>query len=439
MLEDSNLNFDPPFRPFLGLWSRMTWPDLQAAQVFDIVLKTPAIEPSQKSVPIQLTFFESIQQIDFWNVGVRKFGLDLIRTSQFSPRMSSMRLRSTQGITHKGGPEVIKKKRLGKSNFVTDDSTKLEAKVEAIRLLAQQEPSLIAAVEYGQKVLDQTSVRGNYATQADILEKEVKSIFTAIDQSSSLEILRNVLKPLDQARRAHEQMILSLKRSERIGEAIRLETRQDLVTWNRRTRIFVKLVRLTYPGSGNDMEAQYMEDEAILLEICRMSLYKPGDSETNDPESFAEFQQLHSAVAAMRGNQINKAINLCDEIRSKLECSLFAYASAAILLAGMERGTLDERFQAAKMGHKVLGLLQNKRGVRWKEYVDIFINIAKDVGTAIQQEQKEQEEQRQENLRQRNDRDPLDNDGRSRNGWARNRSRSPGRDRDRERVREREP
>jgi len=414
----------------------MTWPDLLAAKIADIVLRTPAIEPLQKFVPIQVSFFESIQQIDFWSVGVRKFGLDLIRTSQFSPRMFSLRLRSTQGITYKGGPEVVKKRSLGKSNFVTDDATKLEAKVQAIRLLAQQEPSLIAAMEYGQKILDQTSVKGNYATQADILEREMKSIFTAINQSSSLEILRNVLKPLDQARRAHEQMILSLERSERIGEAILLETRKDIVTWNRRTRIFVKLVRLTYPGSDNDMEAQYIEDEAILLEVCRMSLFKPRDNETNDPESFAEIQKLQNAVAAMRENQINRTINLCDEIRSKMECSLFAYASAAILLAGIGRGTLDERFLEAGMGHKVLGLLQNKCGVAWKEYVDIFMNMAKEVRTAIQHEQKEQ---RQEHLRQQIGRDSLNNDDRSRNGWTRNRSRSPRRDRGREGFREREP
>ncbi|EPE32749.1 hypothetical protein GLAREA_07883 [Glarea lozoyensis ATCC 20868] len=64
----------------LGFWCQAIWPTTRwAEQSANPVLKTPELPETQEMYPIPVTFYEDMQSEDFWKVGVRAFGMDVLQ------------------------------------------------------------------------------------------------------------------------------------------------------------------------------------------------------------------------------------------------------------------------------------------------------------------------------------------------------------------------
>lgn len=54
------------------------------------ILKHPPLAKQIFRAPIPVTLFQDVHQEDFWEVGIRKFGLDLMKASTFTQHGSSI-------------------------------------------------------------------------------------------------------------------------------------------------------------------------------------------------------------------------------------------------------------------------------------------------------------------------------------------------------------
>lgn len=67
--------------PQLGYWLKTKWPAYGGGERYDnVLLLNPLLENSQLWVPIQVSFYENLNQEAFWAVGVRKYGTELLKT-----------------------------------------------------------------------------------------------------------------------------------------------------------------------------------------------------------------------------------------------------------------------------------------------------------------------------------------------------------------------
>jgi hypothetical protein len=80
-----NLGITEPFPqpgPPLGFWIMANWPDFCDTRVHDValpILQNPGPRMWNDIYPIPISFYEDIQQEDFWSIAVRKLGYGLLQ------------------------------------------------------------------------------------------------------------------------------------------------------------------------------------------------------------------------------------------------------------------------------------------------------------------------------------------------------------------------
>jgi len=80
-----NLSVTEPFPqpgPPLGFWIMTNWPDFRDTRVNDVdlpILENPGPRMWNDVYPIPISFYQDVQQEDFWSIAIRKLGHGLLQ------------------------------------------------------------------------------------------------------------------------------------------------------------------------------------------------------------------------------------------------------------------------------------------------------------------------------------------------------------------------
>jgi hypothetical protein len=169
---------------------------------------------------------------------------------------------------------------------------------------------------------------------------------TALQRRTNLD---NILTFLGNARRTHLDTIKALLALQ-VFSGIQKDKLEDLLEWNRGTRIYAKAVHKLALRDPDYLRSNLFSDEIIEFECCLMLLWSP-DEDSNIEGLVDEITQIDRTITRMVGRNYIFARNSLYELIGSDDCSIFGEACARVLLSCLPirmEGLADSYNQAAR-------------------------------------------------------------------------------------------
>ncbi|KAG4440734.1 hypothetical protein IFR05_003778 [Cadophora sp. M221] len=366
------LQTPPVAIPPLGFFLSRRYPNANHIDRMDIngvILKNPGVDMYDEVFPIPITFYEDVQQEEFWSVAVRSFGLGLLH---YRSRKEGSRYMLTFN------PKTRRVKNRRPRRFHDLDHTypalnnQFAASVETLRMAVSLTPEERRAMEFGRDLLisskTEESFWDNSAQQAahvqatmELMESVSKVEFTAEKQCTSL---LSLLQSMVEATSHHQVQIAAIQSLEAVNHVTYPDRRAALKAWNRGTRVFLNVLKSI--DSRNIIDIIPL---LLNLEVARMVLYDPTDLTLQTSEEFIEIQSVQLArVEFTDGNFVN-CRNLCLGVLATSWCSIFARCGAAAILFALDKDVYegwDARKQYLVMVNSMMNYCTVAAPATWK-------------------------------------------------------------------------
>jgi hypothetical protein len=161
--------------------------------------------------------------------------------------------------------------------------------------------------------------------------------------------LDNILIFLRNARKTHLETIKALLTLHEFS-GIQKDKIEDLLEWNRGTRIYAKSVHKLALRDPDYLHSNFFSDEIIELECCLMLLWSP-DEDSNIEGLVDEVTQIDRTITRMAARNYLYTRNSMFELIGSDDCSVFGEACARVLLSCLPikiEGFSDSYNQAAR-------------------------------------------------------------------------------------------
>lgn len=372
--------------PPLGFWLRRYWPDItdaSLAQEMQPVLQDPGPSCMNEIYPIPLSFYQDMQQEDFWNVAVMNFGISLLQ--------------------YRGGKEGVRYTYIAKKNRSYAWRTRerftslfqpfsildgqFRVSIDAINAAVQMTPEQRTAMEFGRAFLTSSTLEEKFWTNSQAQEQEIQKIANAMDTATQilptpenkLAFSQAIHGMVKYALENHENMIQSICDLELVNKTTYSDRRRILREWNRGTRIFLRRLDAHLRQAGLDSE-----QELIRLEQARMVLWNHFDLATRDGADWVEMQLVQMVGNCQLPEDFLLMKALCDTILAAPDVSIFGESFARIYLFEQEKemlgGTNDswvERYEKVQLVHSRLLQLMTDLPEKWKVTMGNMRNMCK--------------------------------------------------------------
>lgn len=288
-----------------------------------------------------MTFYQDIQQEEFWAVGVRMFGFHLLhyRSLREGSRLNLLYQYNVHtkkfAWSYAGDPSRIS----GDLPFQMF-SDAFRDKLQKLETVITSTPLQRAARNFGQQILRSAKEEDAFWSSHTAQEESMKQIFIQAAQPGTtreeqIELITNMARLSSEAAYFHQSMIASVLSSEQASGTIHQERRQSLLLWNRSCRQFMnELLSCCNPNTDRN-NIEKLEHDLVGLETCRMRLWSPifGPHATDDSREHAELIFAHTTKALRR--------KVCNKILGDARRSIFARCCAEIMICALDAEVFD--------------------------------------------------------------------------------------------------
>ncbi|KAM0138762.1 hypothetical protein ACHAO1_003361 [Botrytis cinerea] len=323
-----------------GHWFETVWPSVESQDLCgskSITLMNPGPFDYQERFPIPASFYEDMQQREFWDYMVHRFGHKLFhyRSINHGVRLNfdiykhnrtPIKFRDVSTI--RIGPVSHQ---LGQNNEV------LRERWESVHTIigAQGEPEeRKIAQSFGMSLLQSSKIENSFWTHEEAQRRGVAAIFEhlkkqSVSEEERLSDFTHLIGFIWTIVQNHKSKIDALLKS---GQAaipqIQIpseERRRALLTWNRGTSIFVKQCSQQFPNASEGHKFQ-LSTLGLSLEILRLQLFSP-NLQTETIKSGPDFMELALLLRLQdffHKGDIIPCRDIVKRIREIDGCSLFA-------------------------------------------------------------------------------------------------------------------
>jgi hypothetical protein len=291
--------------------------------------------------PIPVTFYQDLQQEEFWTVGVRLFGFPLL---QYRAPREGLRINyhyffdwSTRKYVYFMANDEV---RLSGFHPLQASSNSIRTKVHRLEMMIHMTPYQRAAMAFGQDILKSAQEEEAYWTNYTAQEAAVKQIFVqaarpGTTEAERAELIVSMTRSIAQAAYHHQYMVSSTVSGEQASGSIAKDRRDRLLAWNRGSRIFTcELISCCLPGT-DDNSIHSLQDILVGLEMCRMKLYSP----INGPHDSADFAEYGEIIFAKNTPLLRRL--MCNKILLDNGSSMFAKCCANIMICALDADVED--------------------------------------------------------------------------------------------------
>lgn len=317
-----------------------------------IPLTNPGPIDREIKFPIPVTFYQDLQQEEFWAVGVRMFGFPLLhyRSVREGSRMNYQY--HYNFITKKYEYSIISRDvRISGIQPLHTPSDTFRSKVQVLETMINMTPYQRAARNFGQDIVKSSREEEAFWINHAAQDAAVRQLFTEAARPGSTEeeraeLVVNMTRSIQVAAYHHQFMVSSTISTEQGGGALDKERRDRLLAWNKGSRQFIFELISCCDLTTDDDNIRKLEDVLVGLELCRMKLYSPLHG-PHDSSDYAEFGEI---LFAKQTPLLCRPI--CNKILGDDSSSMFARCCAGIMLcaldANVEEGWQDRRNELDK-------------------------------------------------------------------------------------------
>ncbi|EKD17696.1 uncharacterized protein L3040_003578 [Drepanopeziza brunnea f. sp. 'multigermtubi'] len=334
---------DTQIMPLGWFFSRCwpTAPDVAMADAGAVELINPGVQLFDEFFPIPISFYQDVQQEEFWSVGVQKFGHGLLH---YRTRKEGSRVLYT--IDPKTG-----KLKVGHAiRFSAFDQTFMEAtnrfisKVEMLTTALSLTPEDREAMRFGRALLFSSQAEQMFWDNTTSQQALVKTAMDVMASAASAPptdetrrmIFNGLLQCMLDAISTHQVQIASILSLESVNNTRYPDRRTALKSWNRGTRVFIR--NLKRADATNAINAE----KALLdLELCHMVLYDPADPSMQASEEFFESQSLTLARICLGEGDYSQCRDLCNGVLGLPWCTVFGRCGAEAILFALDRDLFE--------------------------------------------------------------------------------------------------
>ncbi|KAH7370195.1 hypothetical protein BKA65DRAFT_445034 [Rhexocercosporidium sp. MPI-PUGE-AT-0058] len=331
--------------PPLGFFLSRRYPTANHVDRMDtngVILKNPGIDIYDEVFPIPITFYEDIQQENFWSVAVRRFGHGLLHyRSRKEGSRYTLTINPKSAKVKPGKPLCFQ----ALNHAYPALNSQFVAAVQTLRIALDLTSEERRAMEFGRDLLissqGEESFWNNSAQQKAHVEAAMATMASVRGEEFTLEkqrtILLSLIQSMAEAVSNHQVQIAAIQSLEAVNQVRYPDRRAALKAWNRGTRVFLNVLKTTDQGNNIDIVPLLLD-----LEVARMILYDPTDLTLQTSEEFIEIQSIQLArLDFTDGNFIN-CRNLCIGILATNWCSIFARCGAAAILFALDKDVYEE-------------------------------------------------------------------------------------------------
>ncbi|KAF7932832.1 uncharacterized protein EAE98_004131 [Botrytis deweyae] len=379
-----------------GHWFETIWPSVESQDLCgskSITLRNPGPFDYQEKFPIPASFYEDMQQKEFWDYMVHRFGHKL-----FHFRSINHGVRLNFDIYTKNRTPIkfrdVSTIRIGVDHKLGHDNQILRERWESVHAIlgaqAESEERKIAQ-SFGMSLLQSSKIESSFWTHEETQRRGVAAIFDhlskqGVSEEERLSGFTHLIGFMWTIVQNHKNKIDALLKS---GQAdvpqIQIPTeerRRALLAWNRGTSIFVKQCSQEFPNASEDHRFQ-ISTLGLSLEILRLQLFSP-NLQTETIKSGPDFTELalliHLQDSFLKGDRA-----LCRDSVKKIReiegYSLFAFLCTlwidTIIYEGSE--TDLERIKSVRgfeeMGKWWRELWGKSSGGEWEEMFRIWDGV----------------------------------------------------------------
>jgi hypothetical protein len=363
---------DPP----LGYWLGVHWPtyaDLFARDPETAILTAPGPIDFQEYFPIPISFYQDIQQEDFWSVLVRQFGNKVFHYRALKEGASVGYI-----ITDAAEGEYYNQKpiRFAEKNPIHMLNGKFRFSVEALKSTLNMTPDERKALQFGQAFVLSSELEEQFWTDAQhqvmSIQLITNSVTNATQNRNTPDYVRHVyltiLHCTQQAITNHERMIAGIISLEQTNGVPYTDRRANLLAWNRGTRLFIQnLVQSDAQGNIN------VNAEQLRMENCRMALWNPKDVTTQKGSEYLEIQILQHARRALNTGDRGECRRLCTRLLQEDWRSIFGQCMAGTILFALDKDVRMGWTERLANLQKVLGVVVSMKAAApeyWKDELE---------------------------------------------------------------------
>lgn len=296
--------------------------------------------------PIPISFYQDMQQEEFWSVAVRAYGHKILHYR--SLKQGSRVAQALNSVTGKLKQHPAVRFSLADHTFPTLNNQFISA-FETLRTALSLTPEQRQAMEFGRAFLlsarTEQQFWDNTASQAALVQTAMTLMKNATQMADTdinrQFVFETLLNCMINATSNHEVQIAAIQSLEVINNTTYPDRRAALKAWNRGTRVFIRNLKAADTINVIDVELPLLN-----LEICRMILYDPSDLTQQVTEEFIELQSIALARVCFDSGDLVQCRNLCLGVIGTTFCSIFAQCGAEAILFALDRDAFvgwDER------------------------------------------------------------------------------------------------
>jgi hypothetical protein len=382
---------NPGFATF-AIWLDKIYPTFQhikARSQGTKVLIQPSPSDHAIRYPIPVTFYQDVQQHEFWDVGVRTFGFHLLHYRSVREGRRINYRHNFNWITWEhvhslvGGPVRLS----GGDQPFPAISAGFEIKLRHFETALRSTPFQREAIGFGRDMVrsaqEEHAFWANYTKQ----EERVKQIFVqaarprAIDDEP-LELLTIMTTLISEASYFHSTMVRSIIDSEKASGITNDDRRLRILELDRGCRRCIRDVLDNCTPSTDRAQMVKLEDLVGNLESCRMSLWSPINS-LAEAQDHREYTEILSAEQ----NDLRRREN-CNRILGDSGSSVFARCCANIMICSIDFDKIDawkERRDILAQQITTLEELQKLKIADWEAPIEAWGTLAMQAQVKIAQ------------------------------------------------------
>lgn len=357
----------------LGYWIDKGYPSFEHSKLtspYTFALTSPGPVDRAVRYPVPVTFYQDIQQEEFWDVGVRTFGFPLLHYRSVGEGVQLKFNYHYNWISRKfqwsfAGTPV----RVSGTQPFQDSPDTLQDKLSKLETMVASTPYQRAAINLGQEILRSSQEVDTFWDNFNKQEARVKDVFFQICQpvinvGDRFYYMTNIARLISEATCFHHNMCLSVLYSDQATTIVDKEKRHRLLTWNKGCRQFVtEFLSFCTPDMHHDI-METLEHTLLQLETCRMKLFSPfvGPHEADDSQEFA------NVVLASQNSIMRR--DICDDILANPRSSLFGVCCAEMLICGLDNHVPEGWEQRRDLLNKHMETFSKLRSEDVEHWVD---------------------------------------------------------------------
>ncbi|KAE9369944.1 hypothetical protein N431DRAFT_345678 [Stipitochalara longipes BDJ] len=361
---------DDPSPPLGHLLQRM-WPsytDVFSRNPETPILKDPGPYTYNEYFPIPISFYEDIQQENFWSV-VRQYGNCVFH---YRALKEGARVQYTVMDIVDG---KFKSKNTGR--FTEQSPIKIlngQFRSDVLGLMAaiNLSPEEREALRFGVDLINSSDAQEKFwslgVEQRRAIQRVKDAMAYASQNGAHPQLNLIIFSFTTQAITHHGKMIINLKAQELANGTIYTDRRANFLAWNQGVRSFIReLVRKDpqgYTSAGV---------EELRLEQCWMYLWSLHDPNTRSGKDWLEFQILQNARQGIANGDKELCRSYCSRLIGEDWRSLFAECSARFILFILDKDVtagLSDRVVELKNVASVLAKVLANAPPFWKDEVE---------------------------------------------------------------------